>query len=212
MSERIELTVARFLEHKRALGCKYRNEEGELRLLLRFLDARGVSRLDELTPAVLDEFLASRPRSRPRSFNRLLGAVARLLDWAVDQGLLRSSPLRARRRRATAERIPFIFDAVQARRLLDAAAALPDNPRARGRGPTYRAIFALCYGLGLRAGEACGLRAGDVDSSRSLLVIRGAKFGICRFRHIPKYVASRTMLRWLAGPTFVNQTCPRSGL
>ena len=65
----------------------------------------------------------------------------------------------------------------QARRLLDAAGALPDNPRALHRGQTYRTIFALCYGLGLRAGEACGLRLGDVDPARQLLVVRGGKFG-----------------------------------
>src|SRR5208283_4198739 len=57
---------------------------------------------------------------------------------------------------------------------------LPDNSRARGRGPTYRAIFALCYGLGLRAGEACRLRLSDVDTDRRLLVVRGGKFGKSR--------------------------------
>ena len=81
----------------------------------------------------------------------------------------------------TSARLPFIFDVVQARRLLAAAAALRDNPRAQQRGPTYRVIFALCYGLGLRAGEACGLRLGDVDTDRSLLVVRGGKFGKSRF-------------------------------
>ena len=81
----------------------------------------------------------------------------------------------------TAARLPFIFDVAQARRLLAAAVALPDNPRAPQRGPTYRVIFALCYGLGLRAGEACGLRLGDVDSDRRLLVVRGGKFGKSRF-------------------------------
>jgi integrase len=64
--------------------------------------------------------------------------------------------------------------------LLEAAAALPDNPRAKGRGSTYHAIFAVCYGLGLRAGEACGLLIGDVDESRQLLVVRGGKFGKSR--------------------------------
>jgi len=58
-----------------------------------------------------------------------------------------------------------------------AAAALPDTPRATRRGPTYRTIFALCYGLGLRAGEACGLRLADIDTDRQLLVVVGGKFG-----------------------------------
>jgi integrase len=90
----------------------------------------------------------------------------------------------------TAGRLPFIFDVVQARRLLAAAAALPDNPRAQQRGPTYRVIFALCYGLGLRAGEACGLRLGDVDADRGLLVVRGGKFGKSRFvPHGPRIAA-----------------------
>ena len=115
-----------------------------------------------------------------RSFNHLLGVVDCLLDWAVAQELLSASPLRTRRRRVTSVRVPFLFDAAQARRLLDAAAALPDNARAVQRGPTYRTIFALCYGLGLRAGEACGLHLGDVELERNLLVVVGGKFGKSR--------------------------------
>ena len=148
-------------------------EEYALRLLVRFCAEQDVHRLSELTPALVDDFLGSRPRSRPRSFNHLLGVVRCLLDWAVSQQLLEVSPLRARRRRVTADRIPFIFDRTQARRLLDAAAALPDNSRAPQRGATSRTIFALCYGLGLLAGEVCGLRLGDIDTHRSLLVVRG---------------------------------------
>lgn len=106
--------------------------------------------------------------------------VAVFLDWAVSQQLLATTPLRTRRRRVTAERLPFIFDPTQVRRLLDAAGSLGDNPRAPARGATYRVIFALCYGLGLRAGEACGLRVDDVDDQQQLLVVRGGKFGKTR--------------------------------
>lgn len=176
----IELAVEGFLGHKRAIGRKYRTEESALRLLLRFVGQHGVTTLDQLTPALLDDFLGSRPRSRPRSFNHLLGVLRCFLDWAVGQQLLEASPLQTRRRRVTSHRIPFIFDPDQARQLLDAAGALPDNPRARQRGPTYRTVFALCYGLGLRAGEACGLKMGDVDFGRSLLVVVGGKFGKSR--------------------------------
>ncbi len=180
MSDSLASAVERFVAHKRALGRKYLSEEYELRLLVRFADQHRVGCLGELTPDLLEQFLASRPRSRPRSFNHLLGVVGCLLDWAVTHELLDASPLQARRRRVTSTRVPFLFDATLARRLLEAAAALPDNPRARGRGLTYRTIFALCYGLGLRAGEACGLRLGDVDTDRRLLVVRGGKFGKSR--------------------------------
>jgi integrase len=179
-NESIEEAVGRLLECKRALGRKYRSEEAELRLLLRFTAERGVTRLDQLTPGLLEDFLASRPRLHPRSFNHLLGVIRCLLDWAVHQELLDASPLRAGRRRTSAGRIPFLFDVAQMRRLLEAAAALRDGSRAPHRGATYRAIFALCYGLGLRPGEACALRVGDVDSRRSLLIVRGGKFGKSR--------------------------------
>jgi integrase len=180
MSENLEMAVEGFLAHKRGIGRKYHSEEHELRLLLRFAGEHRARRLDQLNPALLEEFLASRPRSRPRSFNHLLGVVAGLLDWAVTRELLEASPLQVRRRRVTSSRVPFLFDASQARCLLKAAATLPDNSRARLRGPTYHAIFALCYGLGLRAGEACGLRLSDVDIDRRLLVVRGGKFGKSR--------------------------------
>ncbi|MBV9278442.1 MAG: tyrosine-type recombinase/integrase, partial [Chloroflexi bacterium] len=127
-----------------------------------------------------------------------------LLDWAVGQQLLAASPLRTRRRRATAERIPFVFDTDQARRLLQAAASLPDRSMAPQRGATYRTIFALCYGLGLRAGEACGLRRGDVDLDRGLLVVRGGKFGKSRLvpfgPRIGELLAEQVARRAATGP------------
>ena len=180
MTASVESTVERFLEHKRALGRKYISEEHELRLLVGFAAAHEIARLDQLTPGMLDDFLGSRPRSRPRSFNHLLGVVGCLLDWAVSQQQLTVSPLKTRRRRATSTQIPFLFDHEQARRLLTAAGGLRDNPRAPRRAATHRTIFALCYALGLRVGEACGLRIGDVDTARDLLVVRGGKFGKSR--------------------------------
>jgi len=180
MSEHLASAAKRFLQYRRALGRKYISEEHELRLLVRFAEEHGIDHLDQLTAIGLEMFLASRPRCRSRSFNHLLGVIRCFLDWAVIQELLAVSPLEVRRRRVTASRIPFIFDVVQARRLLVAAASLPDNSRARERGPTYRAIFGLCYGLGLRAGEVCGLRLGDIHADRNLLVVRGGKFGKSR--------------------------------
>jgi integrase len=180
MSATLATAVADFLAHKRALGRKYRTEAATLHLLVAFSEQHRVADLAELTPSLLEAFLASRPRSRARSFNHLVGVLGCFLDWAVSQQRLEASPLVRTRRRETDRRVPFLFDADQARRLLKAAAALPDNARAAGRGSTYHAIFALCYGLGLRAGEACGLRIGHVDVQRQLLVVRGGKFGKSR--------------------------------
>lgn len=211
MSECLTTAVERFLAHRRALGRKYLSEQAELTLLVGFADGRGVASLDELTPELLDEFLASRPRTRARSFNHLLGVVAGFLDWTVAQELLASTPLRARRRRTTAERIPFIFDLAGARRLLDTAGGLRDSSRAPARGTTYRGIFALCYGLGLRAGEACGLRIGDVDVQRQLLVVRGGKFGKTRLvPHGPRVgdLLAEQIERRRSSDTILNDQAP----
>ena len=180
MTDTLRGAAADFLAHKRALGRKYRSEEATLRLLLAFAEEHHVEHLAQLTPRLLEEFVTSRPRPSARSFNTLVGVTGTFLDWAVTQQRLESSPLRRVRRRETDHRLPFLFDPDQARVLLRAAANLPDNTRARRRGPTYHAIFALCYGLGLRAGEATGLRLGDIDADRQLLVVRGGKFGKSR--------------------------------
>ena len=180
MNDTLITTVADFLAHQRALGRKYLSEEKTLNLLLAFAQEHGVENLGQLTPSLLDDFVASRPRERARSFNQLVGILGSFIDWSVAQQRLAASPLRATRRRETAQLLPFLFDVDQARQLLEAAAALPDNPRATGRGPTYHCLFALCYGLGLRAGEACGLRIGDVDADRHLLEVRGGKFAKSR--------------------------------
>jgi len=180
MNGSLAIAVADFLAHKRALGRKYLAEEATLRLLLVFSEQQGLTELDELTTAFLDAFVASRQRARARSFNNLVNIVGGFLEWTVVQQRLETSPLRRVHRRETDQRLPFLFDTMKARRLLEAATMLPDNARARDRGSTYHAIFALCYGLGLRAGEACGLLIGDVDVDRQLLVVRGGKFGKSR--------------------------------
>ena len=101
MTDELAGAVERFLGHKKALGRKYHSEQQELRLLVRFAIQRGISRLDKLTPSLLEDFLGSRPRHRPRSFNHLLGAVRCFLDWAVSNELMAASPLRTTRRRVT---------------------------------------------------------------------------------------------------------------
>jgi integrase len=58
--------------------------------------------------------------------------------------------------------------------------SLPDTRSTRLRGLTYRMVFAVLYGLGLRVGEVARLRIGDIDRDRRLLVVRETKFGKSR--------------------------------
>ena len=167
--------IRAFVAHKRALGCRFDAEEKLFVLLDRYLVEKRVTALDELTPVVLDGFLASRPRS-PRSYNVLLRAVRQLFVWLVLHEYIEVSPLYAEPKRTRTPRRPFLFDKIQARALLDAAGRLPENPRVPLRGATYEMIFALLYALGLRVGEVTRLRCSDIDFEHEMLTIRQTKF------------------------------------
>ena len=172
--------IERYLGAKRAMGCKFASEDRGLRLLDRYLVEQRVTLLGDVTGACLEQFLASRGRVNARGFNHLLGAVRRLFDWMVDQQGLVESPLQLRPKREGVRRQPFLFDTDASRRLLAAAALLPDNSRAPMRGPAYETMFALLAGLGLRIGEVARLQCGDVDLEREALQIRDTKFGKSR--------------------------------
>ncbi len=166
-----------YLAHKRALGKQLVNDAKMLRVLDGYLFAQGVAELCQITPAHLEDFVASRSRHSPRSYNVLIGGVRGLFDWLVVQEALPQSPLHCASRRVTPSRQPFLFNAEQAQRLLEVAGQLPSNPRARARGEIYRMIFAVLYGVGLRVGEVSRLCRQDIDVEHQLLVIRQTKFG-----------------------------------
>ena len=165
-----------FLAHKRALGCGFRVEELSLRLFDRFLLEQHITALSAIASDVVDAFLASRPRHAPRSYNHLRGTLVRLFAWLAAQDLFGTSPVRARPRRSTRARLPCLFDDATAHRLLDIASRLPDKGGTVSRGHTYRVMFTLLYGLGLRVGEVARLCVDAVDLTRDLLVIRQTKF------------------------------------
>lgn len=170
-------SIDRYLAHKRSLGKQLVKTEAMLHMLDGFLLAHEIAEVDRITPSHLDDFVASRPRHTPCSYNLLIGMIRRLFDWMVVHEILNESPFRCARRRVTATRRPFLFNQEQARNLLDLALQLPSNSRAQNRGEAYRLIFAILYGLGLRVGEVSRLRRHDVDLDKQLMVIRKTKFG-----------------------------------
>jgi site-specific recombinase XerD len=168
--------IAAFLQYKTALGCKYRTEAAALHLLDAYLADQRVVALDQLDSRLIEAFLASRPRERPRSYNHLVGAIRRFFDWAALQGVVECNPVNARPRRVTGQRIPYLFSLADAQRLLDAARSMRTRPKAPHRALVYETVFALLYGLGLRVGEVSRLLVGDVDFKRATLSVRDTKF------------------------------------
>ncbi|MGH8133407.1 MAG: tyrosine-type recombinase/integrase [Steroidobacteraceae bacterium] len=190
--------IERFIAHKRSLGRRYDVEEKTLALLDSYLRMHRVSTLKAITPKFVDQFLLSRPRARPRSYNHLRCTLARLFAYLVNQERITRTPVQSPPRRSRYQRTPFIFDATHARRLLAIARAFCDSGGTIERGRVYYLIFALLYGLGLRVGEVCRLCIADLDSERQLLVIRESKFYKSRLVPVgPKLGARLTeYLRW----------------
>jgi site-specific recombinase XerD len=62
------------------------------------------------------------------------------------------------------QRLPTVLSMNEVRRLLVAV-----------KEPKYRVFFAFLYGTGLRLGEACEVRTGDIDGDRGLLRVRARK-------------------------------------
>ncbi len=185
----IAAEITRFLEHHRALGKRFANEEHALRLLDRYLVEQEVLAIEQVTPAVLESFLTSRPRNTVRSYNHLVSVLGRLFRWLVAQQRLAHSPMNARARRCTQQRTPFLFEPFQVERLLTCAAQLRDAPHGHQRGITYRLIFALMYALGLRVGEVARLCVKDIDLGRQCLLIRQTKFAKDRIVPFGPHVA-----------------------
>lgn len=168
--------IQAFLSYKRALGESFLTEEYALRALDAFLVQQQVCAIDDITSELIEAFLVSRPRKRPRSYNHLISVVRRLFNWMTKQHYLDSFPLHIQTRQVTSQMPPFLFTPAMAQELLACAGRLKDSRNTHLRGITYRTIFALLYGLGLRVGEVSRLCLSDLDLEQSLLTIRQTKF------------------------------------
>ncbi len=102
--------IRAFIAYKRSLGRKYFTEEKNLRLLDSYLIEQKIIRTNNITPDIIDSFLASRPRKRTRSYNDLVGILKRFFNWLVVQEIIEASPVKAHRKRQTDNQIPYIFD------------------------------------------------------------------------------------------------------
>ena len=87
--------ITDFLHYKQALNKKYQTETLALRLFDRYLFEQGITGWQAITSSVIDAFMASRSRHRPRSYNHLLGVLRRFFDWVVLQRRINQKTSRA---------------------------------------------------------------------------------------------------------------------
>lgn len=163
----------RFVLLKRRMGRRYDSEEYLYRRLDRFLLARGFERLEDLTPARLEDFVSAAGITRSRSFHLMQQRFRVLFRHLVARGILESDPTARLRGRGAASAPPYVFTHREIAALLQAARELP---RQEERGWPVYTMFHLLYACGLRVGELRRLQLQDVDLANRCLRIHQTKF------------------------------------
>jgi integrase/recombinase XerD len=139
----------------------------DLRRYSSVLARRGKTRLGDVTPADVAEFLAwmregdaENAALAVSSAARAVIAVRGLHAFAVAQGLADTDPAREVPPPAPPRRLPKAITLTEVERLLDAAGPGPGDMSADPRRLRDRALLEFLYGTGARISEATGL---DVD-------------------------------------------------
>lgn len=129
-----------------------------------FSPAIGLLGLPEVTPSHIRSIVVSMQAAglSPKSVRTYVGTLQAIFGAAVDSDLLARSPVRLRTLGLAAVRKPE-RPMLTAEELLGFARAMP---------PRYRALVLLAGTVGLRWGEAIGLRVTDVDFLRRRLSVR----------------------------------------
>jgi site-specific recombinase XerD len=172
---RTELTPhwEKFLRLKQRLGCRYEHERFLFRALDRFVCARRLGRLGDLTASLIESFVSGDAPRRARTLQSKHRMLRMLFAYLVARGVLRSDPSRSIRPRGLPPLKPYVYSHKEVERLLGAARVLPGELE---RGLQIYTLFHLVYACGLRAGEVRRLTLGDVDLRRRCLLIRRTKF------------------------------------
>ncbi|MFZ4396866.1 MAG: tyrosine-type recombinase/integrase [Kiritimatiellia bacterium] len=178
-----------FLAVKRAMGCRYQDNEARLADFDRYL-AQTVPASDTcLTPDVIHRYFQRSGAPLPQTVSLLRqyslylyrhGCLSALPDWTW---------LKTR----TPTRLPAALTPDQVRHLLLAVETLGDCTCAPLRVLTLKTLFLTLFGAGLRMNEALHLTVQDVDGAHDLLTIRQTKFG--KTRLVPVHASLAYRLR-----------------
>ena len=144
-------------------------------------------------------YLATR-RYAPRSVARKASALRRWFAWLTRTGVIEVDPAASLSAPSGAGRLPRVLKDRELDALLDGPASRPAPGGALDEAVAARdqAVLELLYGSGLRVGELCGLRTGDLELGRGLVRVWG-KGG--KQRLVPLSDPSVDALRrWLDGP------------
>lgn len=180
----LAIHAERYVELHQATGKNYQPNKRLLMHLDGFLGAQGIHSLLVITPEAIERWLAAISGNARTRFKKVRMAWY-FFNHLMDLKVLAANPitpaLDALGRVPQSIFKPFIFTKEQVASILIATRELPGNCQFPLRAETCSIIFALLYTLGLRMGEACRLRVGDVSLPEGTLFIDQTKFYKSRY-------------------------------
>ena len=169
--------VEEYVIVKRSTGLRFRNGAMILRTFAR---VTGAIEVNDVTQDAVRAFLKGSGLITS-GWHQKHYTLAGLFRFAMQRGLMSTSPVAYRLPKRPAYATPYIYSEEELRRMLDATSAL-DRPHPKNGQPatipalTFRTLILLLYGAGLRLGEALALALEDVDLHTNMLLVRNTKF------------------------------------
>jgi integrase len=183
--------LQRFLEFKRAAGCRYREEARALGGLDRFLTEHLPPDDPVISLDLIRAYVARRGQESETTRAHRLSLLRQFCRFlALDQPrTVIPGPrfLGICRRRF----VPRVLTRDEGRRFVRACGTVAPGRYSPLRGPVLGTALVLLYLTGLRAGEALHLSDADVDLDVAVLRVRDTKFGKSRLVPVAPDVATR---------------------
>jgi len=159
-----------------------RHYRGQLAPLYLHLEAKGVRRLEDVTPDELRAYMRSQReatytrKGQPNIVHRLSAASVRhrynaartFFTWCVDDGRIKLSTMSALKPPKGENRVREGFTREDQRALVETTGTAKGMLRYRDR-----AIVLMGIDVGARAGEICSLQISDIDWNKHLVVLHG---------------------------------------
>lgn len=183
--------IDRFLQYKRAAGCRYREEERALHCLDRFLGSHLATRNPVITLDVVRAYLAHGGQRSETTRQNQLSLIRELCRFLAVEDARHEIPPRnflGIRRRSYVQRV---LSREEAKRFLIACSNFPPARCSPMRGTVHGTALTLLYLTGLRLGEVLRLTVGDVDLPGGLLHVQRTKFGKSRIVPMASDVTER---------------------
>jgi len=170
--------VEDYVDLKRSIGFHFRNSGN---ILKAFAREAGSIDVHDVSQQVVTAFVrGSCQRIRPSSQTKHYALVG-LFRFALQRGLLSTSPLQYFVPKWPEYAKPYIYSTDELERILGGSKILDARNRRSGQAAsipplTFRTLVLVLYGAGLRLSEALALTVDDVDLSARTLVVRNTKF------------------------------------